>query len=982
MKGRVYILFCGIGARPKIEKLFKMKEKPYNIMFIRRKRKVIEHESAHRSMNNDTIEGIKGREQDPHIPFLLYILYALRLFYFSCGNAFLSKKRFSIYFSIYFILLVGGMLFCTGEVEAVTITVNPGESIQEAINILPDEGGIIELATGTHEVNDTLYPPDSFAGYDFVDLYSIIINKSNVTITGTQDSIVRHHNKNLSCFFIPDLEYMDPNLYLENITLKGFTTTSTYTKVDGARNAIISAGHVKDFTVENVHDTSWAYRLVAVGSSQSHQRYSENVSYKNNTLEHCGVSISFTNNVYILNNSILGSEASFALFTARNLKHVHLIGNRVINAGTVATIVLDGGQYWDVRDNFVQGSRQGIRFEQSPRDVIFENNTITGAGRHGGITVYARGYCKNVTVRNNRIYNNAYGIYTTEYYDATHYGMNITNNVIYGSTYDGIKMTTEKAALIITNNIITNNGGYGINHLEGNLTHSYNNVWGNTLGSYNNATAGTGDISADPLFVDSANGDFYLKSTGGRWNGSKWVYDCVTSPCIDAGDPAFDYSNEPEPNGKRINLGAYGNTREASKSPPPAIHTFYPPSQVRDAPGATRTFNITITQIVNVSWHINGTEVQTNESVTAAAYTNTSAANGTWNVSVAVSNPNGTAIQTWTWKVGMNKQPIASYSYSPCNPVINQTLTFNAINSTDPDGNIINYEWNFGDETVTNTTEPVITHAYASVGTYTVNLTVTDDDDATNATTKFIDIIVFGIELSCNITNKSIPSGGSVTYNITILNTGNTHDTLILELPPPAESGWSEWLDFYSVELAHGESTEVVLTVSNLVGLPRSNYREVKVTGISQGDPAKSDSVTTNTTIEESVFDTGTGTYPSISGTHTGTITPNQTITVQALYTYPCAGTGGHTEYVSLWNSTLNVTATGNGYAGDWNISFLEPFTLVANETYNYSIRTGSYPQIIHNQTFTNEYGIITSTNFTDANGKVYYDWIPAIRLE
>jgi hypothetical protein len=57
-----------------------------------------------------------------------------------------------------------------------------------------------------------------------------------------------------------------------------------------------------------------------------------------------------------------------------------------------------------------------------------------------------------------------------------------------------------------------------------------------------------------------------LKSAVGRWNGSTWVTDDVTSPCIDAGDPASAYANEPAPNGGRINLGCYGNTVETSKS--------------------------------------------------------------------------------------------------------------------------------------------------------------------------------------------------------------------------------------------------------------------------------------------------------------------------------------------------------------------------------------------------------------------------------
>lgn len=62
------------------------------------------------------------------------------------------------------------------------------------------------------------------------------------------------------------------------------------------------------------------------------------------------------------------------------------------------------------------------------------------------------------------------------------------------------------------------------------------------------------------------NGDFHLKSTGGRWDGSKWVTDTDASPCINAGNPASDYTNEPEPNGNRINMGVFGNTFQASKT--------------------------------------------------------------------------------------------------------------------------------------------------------------------------------------------------------------------------------------------------------------------------------------------------------------------------------------------------------------------------------------------------------------------------------
>ena len=135
----------------------------------------------------------------------------------------------------------------------------------------------------------------------------------------------------------------------------------------------------------------------------------------------------------------------------------------------------------------------------------------------------------------------------------------------------------------------------------------------------------------------------------------------------------------------------------------------------------------------------------------------------------------------------------------------------------------------------------------------------------------------------------------------------------------------------------------------------------------------------------EGYIDTGSpeNPYPSISGTHNGTIIPSHDINVSKLYTYPCEGTGGHTEYARIWNKTWNATATWDGYASDWhNITFDKPVVLMAGKTYNYTIRTGSYPQIIHRQNHTTLDGsLITCTKFTDANGWVYYDWIPAIRL-
>ena len=136
--------------------------------------------------------------------------------------------------------------------------------------------------------------------------------------------------------------------------------------------------------------------------------------------------------------------------------------------------------------------------------------------------------------------------------------------------------------------------------------------------------------------------------------------------------------------------------------------------------------------------------------------------------------------------------------------------------------------------------------------------------------------------------------------------------------------------------------------------------------------------------IKPNIVDTGEGTYPSIFGTHNGTITPNKDISMNRIYTYLCTGTGGHTEYAKMWNETEGECAVANwkGYIGDWhNISFNRTLTLKNGVIYNYTIRTGSYPQVHHTNALPTANGWINCSSFIDANGKRYDNWIPAIKL-
>jgi PKD repeat protein len=77
------------------------------------------------------------------------------------------------------------------------------------------------------------------------------------------------------------------------------------------------------------------------------------------------------------------------------------------------------------------------------------------------------------------------------------------------------------------------------------------------------------------------------------------------------------------------------------------------------------------------------------------------------------------------------EDPDPVFVYSPQNPEPGKTVTFDASNSKDPDGNIASYEWDFQDDGTTDATGETPTHAFSSKGDYTVRLTVTDNDGAT-----------------------------------------------------------------------------------------------------------------------------------------------------------------------------------------------------------------------------------------------------------
>jgi PGF-pre-PGF domain-containing protein len=77
----------------------------------------------------------------------------------------------------------------------------------------------------------------------------------------------------------------------------------------------------------------------------------------------------------------------------------------------------------------------------------------------------------------------------------------------------------------------------------------------------------------------------------------------------------------------------------------------------------------------------------------------------------------------------VNEQPIADPN-GPYTSTEGALITFDGFGSSDPDGNIVSYAWDFGDGNTGTGVDP--THTYIQDGIYTVTLTATDNDAATN----------------------------------------------------------------------------------------------------------------------------------------------------------------------------------------------------------------------------------------------------------
>lgn len=185
----------------------------------------------------------------------------------------------------------------------------------------------------------------------------------------------------------------------------------------------------------------------------------------------------------------------------------------------------------------------------SGTNLVMENSLV-----YGNVANAVTMSGGDITLRNNTLVGNG-----TQFRQTGVGNAYLRNNIIVASGSGNFCIFKESGVLISDyNNLVARNNAW-----IGNVGNDY---WEKLLYWQRESGQDLNSISVEPLFANESARDFRLRSVTGRWTGSAWTNDTTHSPCIDMGDPSSVFTNEPMPNGARVNMGAYGNTTQASKS--------------------------------------------------------------------------------------------------------------------------------------------------------------------------------------------------------------------------------------------------------------------------------------------------------------------------------------------------------------------------------------------------------------------------------
>ncbi len=211
--------------------------------------------------------------------------------------------------------------------------------------------------------------------------------------------------------------------------------------------------------------------------------------------------------------------------------------------------------------------------------------------------------------------------------------------------------------------------------------------------------------------------------------------------------------------------------------------------------------------------------------------------------------------QAMTFVQTMALDPVASFTTSAADLVVTFTNT-----STDGDGHIVSYLWDFGDSSSSTLANPV--HTYAVGATYTVTLTVTDDDGFTDVSTSNISVIgQTTLTVSTDDSSDTVGAFSTFTYTFQVTNTGgepanSTLATITLDAGvtwvSTSGTGWTiggsgQTRTASQTALAVGAAAPIVVTVT----APNSTPLSTSVSVTASNATTVTDTETTNVVLAD-----------------------------------------------------------------------------------------------------------------------------------
>jgi PKD repeat protein len=178
-------------------------------------------------------------------------------------------------------------------------------------------------------------------------------------------------------------------------------------------------------------------------------------------------------------------------------------------------------------------------------------------------------------------------------------------------------------------------------------------------------------------------------------------------------------------------------------------------------PGASSSTN----SISSATWDLGDGTTTFKTSSPLAAVSHTYTASGQFTVKLTLVDNRGN-LATLTHQVTVvDETPTAAFTIGVPQPTVGQSIPFDGSTSSDSDGSIVSYEWNFGDGPSTTTTTPTTTHAYTAPGTYTVTLTITDNTGQTSTSTPQQVTVIDGPIASFTFSPNTPLEGTQVTFD-------------------------------------------------------------------------------------------------------------------------------------------------------------------------------------------------------------------------